>query len=461
MSQVLGANAENKASAKSNYRWVVMTLIFFVYTMAAADRANIGIVLPFVKSEFNMTNTEAGAIVSLFFIGYSVAQIPAGFVVKRFGVRMIFPLFMILTSVFTGLLGTATSALQMKFNRLALGLAEAPLPVALLSTMNHWFPPKEKGTAVGIFLAAAKFGPVLVPPIGAIVIASLGWQYIFYICAVPGVIFSVLWYFLVTNDPAQSPFTSSTEVEHIQCDSPPAPSDAAGGIPLVAGNRRRNFGGMDRLIRARTVRPIATVSETFRSPNIWGLAIGYLMMTGIINVILAWLPTYLTTEKKFSILNVGFVAAAPFVGGVLGNLLGGLLSDRVFDKRRKPTIVITALSSVFMMYALIHAPSDPLLLGGALLVAGLLLNLGYSSFTVYPAGLTTKEAYPLAVSVVNTGGQAGGALFPFLTGVILDAYSWDSVFLFLAASSFIALVVMMFVVEPVEDPAFRQAAAGR
>ena len=94
-------------------------------------------------------------------------------------------------------------------------------------------------------------------------------------------------------------------------------------------------------------------------------------------------------------------------------------------------------------------------------MAGLLLNLGYSSFTVYPAGLTTKEAYPLAVSVVNTGGQAGGALFPFLTGVILDAYSWDSVFLFLAASSFIALVVMMFVVEPVEDPAFRQAAAGR
>ncbi|NEU94716.1 MFS transporter [Bradyrhizobium sp. UFLA 03-164] len=461
MSQVLRADAENKAPAKSNYRWVVMTLIFFVYTMAAADRANIGIVLPFVKSEFNMTNTEAGAIVSLFFIGYSVAQIPAGFVVKRFGVRMIFPLFMILTSAFTGLLGTATSALHMKLNRLALGLAEAPLPVAMLATMNHWFPPKEKGTAVGIFLSAAKFGPVLVPPIGAVVIASLGWQYIFFICAVPGIIFSVLWYFLVTNDPAQSRFTSSAEVGHIQSASPPATSDEAGEIPFASGDGRRKFGWLDRLVRARTVRPIATVSETFRSPNIWGLAIGYLMMTGIINVILAWLPTYLTTVKKFSILNVGFVAAAPFVGGVLGNLLGGLLSDLVFDKRRKPTIVITALSSVFMMYALIHAPSDPLLLGGVLFMAGLLLNLGYSSFTVYPAGLTTKEAYPLAVSVVNTGGQAGGALFPFLTGVILDAYSWDSVFLFLAASSFIALVVMMFVVEPVEDPASGQAAAGR
>ena len=55
--------------------------------------------------------------------------------------------------------------------------------------------------------------------------------------------------------------------------------------------------------------------------------------------------------KKLSIMNVGFVAAAPFVGAVLGNLIGGWFSDRVVDKRRQPTIIITALSSVFMMYA--------------------------------------------------------------------------------------------------------------
>src|SRR3954447_15652094 len=345
---------------------------------------------------------------------------------------------MILTSVFTGLLGTATSALQMKINRLALGLAEAPLPVAMLSTINHWFPPVEKGTAVGMFLAAAKFGPVLVPPIGAVIIASLGWHYIFYFCAIPGLLFSVAWYFLVANDPAQSRFTSASEVEHIRSRPPAAASGEGEAKPADKGGERK-LRWLDRLIRARSVRPIATAAEIFRSPNVWGLALGYLLMTGIINVILAWLPTYLTTVKKLSIMNVGFVAAAPFVGGVLGNLIGGWFSDRIVDKRRKPTIIITALSSVFMMYALIHAPNEVIPLGLLLLVTGLLLNLGYSSFTVYPAGLTTKETYPLAVSVVNTGGQAGGAVFPFLTGLILDSYSWDAVFLFLAASSLVAL----------------------
>src|SRR5690349_1492941 len=134
-------------------------------------------------------------------------------------------IFMILTSVFTGLLGTAGSALQLKINRLALGLAEAPLPVAMLSTINHWFPPVEKGTAVGIFLAAAKFGPVLVPPIGAAIIASLGWSYIFYVCAIPGMVFAVAWWFLVANDPAESRFTSGSEVQHIR----------SGSAPIVAG----------------------------------------------------------------------------------------------------------------------------------------------------------------------------------------------------------------------------------
>ncbi|KMO41315.1 DgoT [Methylobacterium tarhaniae] len=453
----IAAGSAATPTTATRYRWVVMGLIFIVYTLAAADRANIGIVLPFVKKEFAMSNTEAGAVVSLFFVGYAVMQIPAGFLVRRLGTRVVFPIFMLLTSLFTGLLGTSGSVLAMKLNRLALGTAEAPLPVTMLSTVNRWFPAREKGTAVGLFLAAAKFGPVIVPPLGALIIATLGWQYVFYICAAPGIVFAVLWYFLVVDEPARSRFVSAAEAEHIRDEpsSRPAVPDAA--APVAAAPPARRFDRLDRVIRGRPVRLIATAKETFRSGNVWGLALGYLMMTGIINVILAWLPTYLTTVKHFSLMNVGFVASAPFIGGVLGNIIGGWFSDRVVGKRRKPTILISAVSTVFMMYALIHAPNEPVTLAILLFLTGFLLNVGYSSFTVYPAGLTTKDAYPLAVSVVNTGGQAGGALFPFLTGLLLDAFSWDAVFLFLAASALVALAVMLLVVEPVETEA---AAAG-
>ena len=64
---------------KTKYRFVVLTMIFLVYAINYADRTNIGAVLPFIIDEFHINNFEAGAIASMFFLGYAVSQIPAGF----------------------------------------------------------------------------------------------------------------------------------------------------------------------------------------------------------------------------------------------------------------------------------------------------------------------------------------------------------------------------------------------
>ena len=90
--------ARGAIGKRTNYRCVVMVLIFFIYTIAMADRANLGVALPFIKKEFRMTNTDAGALVSLLFFFYAVFQIPAGFLYKKLSVRKVFPLSMILTN---------------------------------------------------------------------------------------------------------------------------------------------------------------------------------------------------------------------------------------------------------------------------------------------------------------------------------------------------------------------------
>ena len=430
---------------KTKFRWVVATLIFLIYTVAAADRANIGVALPFLRKEFAMSNTEAGALASLFLLGYAIFQIPAGFAYSKLGVRRIFSFAMILTSVFTGLIGTAGSIFMLKLYRFGLGFAEAPLPVGLTSTINHWFPPKEKGTATGIFLAAAKFGPVLVPPVCALIIASLGWRYIFFIFAVPGILLSLIWYILVRNHPAESPYCSLAECKYIE-------SEQAGPSQAAAPQKPYNLKWLDTLIRARKISLLETNARVFASWDIWGSTVGYFFIVAIVNVLLAWIPTYLLTVKKFSIMNMGLVAAAPWVGAVIGNILGGWFSDKVINKRRKPAMMVTAFSTVFMMYALIHSPNDPYMLALLMFVTGILLNLGYSAFMVYPMALTNKQTYPIAMSVVNTGGQLGGACGPLITGMILDMYNWDAVFVFLAVCSLLCLLVLCTITEPVEDP---------
>lgn len=105
------------AKKPSRYRWFVAGLFFIIYTIAAADRANLGVALPFIRKEFDMSNAEAGGLVSLFLLAYALAQLPSAWLLSRFGVRKVFPLSMLATSAVTGLTGLASSLLGLKLCR--------------------------------------------------------------------------------------------------------------------------------------------------------------------------------------------------------------------------------------------------------------------------------------------------------------------------------------------------------
>ncbi|PVZ10550.1 MULTISPECIES: MFS transporter [unclassified Pseudomonas] len=426
---------------RSRYRWVVLTVIVIVYMLAAADRANIGIALPYIQKEFGASNAQAGLIVSAFFLFYSLGQIPAGFLLSKISVRVVAPVSIGLTSAVTLLIGTAHNFGMLKLYRSALGIAEAALPLAMLSTINRWFPPSEKGLATGAFLSAAKMGAVIAPPIGAALILLDGWRTMFIAFAIPGVLLALLWWWLVPNDPRASTRVNEAEATYIEHASE---AQQTSGIP------QKSFGVLDKALRYRHIQPLSTSRAVFGSWNVWGCGLGYLLMTGVVNVLLAWLPKYLGEVKHFELMQIGFVAALPFAGGVLGNIVGGWLSDKVLARRRKPTMVISAVATCLMMVALVYAPNDLLWVSLLLFGTGFLLNIGYSSFSVYSMGLTNRTTYPVAASLVNSAGQAGGAMAPLITGLLLDAYSWTMVFLFLGACSLGALLFVLTIAEPAD-----------
>jgi len=440
------ATSRRPAPASSGVRWWVLGFLFVIYTLASADRANIGIVLPHLVKQFNFNNTEAGEIASLFFLAYAAGQIPSAFIVKRFGVRHTLTLSLLLTSIFTGLHGLVESASMLRICRVGLGLAEAPIAVACITAINNWFPKREKGTAAGIFLSSAKFGPVIVPPLGAVIILSLGWHYIFLLFALPGLILPFLWLAFVPDRPADSRWVSRSEAALID-----DKSVADGGKAIHALRPVPTW--LDTVIRTRPVAECKTTGQILSSWTVWGVSLGYFVLTGTINVILAWLPTYLQEVKQFSIMNTGFVASAPFIGAVLGAFGGGLISDRLLGGRRKPMMLVACAATIVMMFALRSSPNDPFALGALLLLTGFALSLGYSCFPIYFGSFTSRATFPIAVAILNTSGQLGGAAMPFVTGIILDRYSWDMVFVALSIASLVSFLLLMTVVEPLQSEA--------
>lgn len=158
-------------------------MIFLVYAINYADRTNIGAVLPFIIDEFHINNFEAGAIASMFFLGYAVSQIPAGFFIAKRGTRGWY------RSPFSAspplrLMGTVSSVFGLKLVRLGLGLSEGPCPVGLASTINNWFPPK-KATATGVYIAATMFAPIIVPPLAVWITVTRGWRWVFSLLLYP------------------------------------------------------------------------------------------------------------------------------------------------------------------------------------------------------------------------------------------------------------------------------------
>ncbi|MBY4890565.1 MFS transporter [Pantoea sp. DY-15] len=432
----------NSAKRKSShYRWWVATLFFLIYTIAAADRANLGVALPFIRKEFTMTNTEAGALASLFLAAYALVQIPSAWLISRFGVRKVFTTSMLLTSVATALTGIVSSIIQLKICRVLLGIAEGPLPIGVTSTINSWFPSREKGIASGIFLSSIKLGPVLTPILGSLIITHWGWKEIFIFFALPGLVLPFVWYFFVANKPENSRFTSEEETNLIN-----EKSITIGDFKK--GSDFKKIAILDKLIRVRTIKHLDSSMKVYRSWNVWGCSFGYCFQLGISSLMLTWIPTYLLTEKHFSVMDMGFVAAAPWVGAVIGNLFGGFLSDKLLGKRRKPGMLISAIATSIMMYFLAYIPENPLACSVLLFLTGLLLSIGFSAYMVYPMSFIDTKNFPAANAIVNMGGQLGGAATPFIAGLILDYRGWDAVFVFMSIISFLTFIIVLTIDEP-------------
>jgi len=432
--------AAGPARVVTRYRWVVMAVIFVTYAINYADRTNIGIALPFITKDFGLSNFQAGTLASMFFLGYAITQIPAGFWYARFGTRGLVSLSILGFSFFTYLIGTCGSAVGIKWARLGLGFFEGPTPVGCTSTINNWFPPREKATATGLYIASTMFAPIMVPPLCVWVALTYGWRYIFYFFAIPGLIMSIVWWVLVRNKPEESRAVSEAEVALIRDRT----------VQEVRPGRRKDLGWLDTLIRAKKVDPIESTGKVFKSWNAWGDTLAYFLMVSVLYGLLTWIPSYLVREKHFSFMKMGLVAAAPWIGGFVGSIAGGWLSDKVLLKRRKPTMLFTALTTAVMMGVLTHLPESAGLVTLALGLTGFLLNVGWPAFTAYPMGLASGRTYPVAIGLVNSGGNLGGFFSPMIAGYLLDRFhAFGYVFSYFGVAALLGFLVILTLDEPV------------
>ncbi|MBJ2719759.1 MFS transporter, partial [Salmonella enterica subsp. enterica serovar Newport] len=324
------------------------------------------------------------------------------FIAKR-GTRGLVSLSIFGFSAFTWLMGTVSSVFSLKMVRLGLGLSEGPCPVGLASTINNWFPPKEKATATGVYIAATMFAPIIVPPLAVWIAVTWGWRWVFFSFAIPGIVAAIAWYLLVKSKPSESGFVSQSELEEINAGRDIHKNTVRENI-LIADR----FTLLDKIIRVKKMAPIDTAKGLFTSKNILGDCLAYFMMVSVLYGLLTWIPLYLVKERGFDVMSMGFVASMPCIGGFIGAIGGGWISDKVLGRRRKPTMMFTAISTVVMMLIMLNIPASTWAVCVGLFFVGLCLNIGWPAFTAYGMAVSDTKTYPIASAIINSGGNLGG-----------------------------------------------------
>src|SRR5580658_7355421 len=205
---------------KNHVRYFIVSMLFFASTINYADRATLSIAKTGLSNSLGLDPVAMGYLLSAWAWSYVIAQIPAGWLLDRFGSKRVYGAGIFLWSLFVFLMGFAgmlhgRAAFFMLFALLFFaGFALAPAFPGNGRFVAAWFPTKERGTASAIFNSSQYFSLVLFAPLMGWIVQKFGWQYLFWAMGAFGIVLTPLWFKFV-HSPKDHPDIGETELKFI------------------------------------------------------------------------------------------------------------------------------------------------------------------------------------------------------------------------------------------------------
>lgn len=209
------------AERRTNFRWVIVALLFYSTTIVYFDRVILGILAPSLTEQFGWSEKEFSYIVMAFQLTYAIGPLFIGYVIDRLGTRLGFTIAAIAWGLASLSHAAARSWIGFAIARLGLGIGQSANFPASIKTVAEWFPQNERAYATGLFNGGSNIGQVFAPLLIPLIIYLFGsWQYVFVLSVIFSAIWIVLW-LIFFRLPSESRNVNRAELEYInsdQCD---------------------------------------------------------------------------------------------------------------------------------------------------------------------------------------------------------------------------------------------------
>lgn len=389
----------------TNRRWVVFALACGTSFLLYLHRYTFNFIGPELKREYELNDTQVGALGSLFFWTYGGMQIPSGIIVDAFGPHLFLSIILLLWSSVLVLHGAGGNMLLLSGVRMVFGAAQAGAYPSLSRVTHSWFPQSSRTIIQGWvatffgrgggFMSSILMATVLMGWLGLSWRASLFWL------SSAGLVFGLLFARLFRNDPAGDPRVNQAELNLIREGET---HSADGRVPRVL-----------------------PWSALLKNLSMWLFVFQQFFNAGADNIYSLFMGAYFLEVKQVNLQDAGLLVGLPLLGGAVGGMLGGFCNDlmiRATGSRRWGRSIIgftgKAVACGLMFVAI--AQSDAAAAGWSLFAVKFFSD--WSQPTVWGACTDLGGRYSASVfSIINTSGTLAGVAFPPLFGFILDYYA--------------------------------------
>ena len=391
-------------------------MLFVATSINYMDRQVIAILKPTLQQSIGLTEVSYGYIVDAFQISYAAGLLLAGRLIDKLGTRIGYMLVMAVWSLSAMGHALANTAWEFASARFFLGLGESGNFPAAIKTVAEWFPQSERSLATGIFNSGSNVGAILAPILVPWVTLRYGWHAAFLSTGTFSVLW-ILWWLRNFRKPSEHPTLTSAELRHIY------------------------EGAAEEVGAPVTWRRLLGYRQT------WGFSLAKFLTDPIWWFYLFWLPSYFSAKFHLNLSHLGVPLVIIYNMAAIGSIGGGWLPTPFRRLGLTPAYarlgaMLVCACAVVPVFAVANLESE--------WAAILVLSFAAGAHQGWSANLftTASDMFPrnCVGSVTGIGGMAGaagGALFAFLAGHVLQiTHSYTILFVIAASAYLLALAIL-------------------
>ncbi|WP_191567269.1 MFS transporter [Metabacillus idriensis] len=387
----------------TNVRWHVFLMLFVLVTFNSLDRAVLSIAMPEINKDLNFDPAIVGLILSSFFWGYTLMQVPFGMLADRirpdkliFGASLAWGLVQTLTGFING-------SKMLMFLRVLLGIAEAPLFTAGGKLQSIWLTSADRGRGATLLTSGTPLGTAIGGPLIVAFMAWLGgWRGALIGTGLLTILAAWITWLVIKGTPATNKRMNEAERQFIQ-NGLDEEYEKNKGVGTVAFSVKNNL----------------------KTRNFWCLNLGFFFYNTVFYGLMTWGPSYLAATQNIDISTIGSSVIIIFGFGFLGDLIGGWIADTWRKKGGSFNVVMRTLlsiSGIVPSIALFLLTQTTTLSTAIILLSVSVFFLRWASlYWSLPAALSQKEHVGTVGGYMNFIGNISGMIIPIYIGLIVQA----------------------------------------